>query len=144
MIAANELRIGNYIKDRGGKVLKIDWFEKNKACCQNMFMGQEVHPLTEDFGYMDPIPLTPEILERCGFIEEDIFYQMGRGGVFVAEKSKGYLTINERRYKVFPVNETFVLVLFFDKGFELASFDYLHQLQNLIFALTGKELPFLI
>ena len=58
MIQSNELRIGNYVFDRGGKVLRIDFFEylENGYSCK---FGQkigvdgwgEVHPLTEYTDY---------------------------------------------------------------------------------------------
>jgi len=75
MIQPNELRLGNYVQDRGGKVLKIDTFETTHngeeyvlKVGQRMFVnGNEVHPLTEYSDYLDPIPLTKDWLTRFGF-----------------------------------------------------------------------------
>ena len=70
----------------------------------------------------EPIPLTPEILETCGFVFES--------GIDYVIKETGFA------------------VYFDDGNCELANHDYpvhikhLHQLQNLFFALTGTELNY--
>ena len=51
MIQANELRIGNYVYDIGGQPSKV------------VRLTEEKIPLAS------PIPLTPEILEKAGFID---------------------------------------------------------------------------
>lgn len=118
MIKANDLRIGNYVMDRGKKQLKIDWFEKDKVCMNQMVGNGSVHPLTEYFEYLQPIPLTPEILEKAGFEgnaltaqHNDIIFYGDHFGI------KGMLGI------VKPSNVKF-----------------LHQLQNLFKCLVGVDL----
>jgi len=73
---ANELRIGNYVTDRAGKLLKIDWWESiNKACMNIEVNGIKVHPMTENVEYCEPIPLTEEWLlkfENVKWINKDI------------------------------------------------------------------------
>lgn len=72
-----------------------------------------------DYKHLEPIPLTAEILEKCSVKElADI-------------STDTYLKFGEDR-KLYLVCD-FVKVT--DKPIE-----YLHQLQNLIFSLTGKEL----
>lgn len=76
MIKANELRIGNKIKRKSNEnICTVNW---------GIIKDFDLH---EDVSDYEPIRLTPQILEKCGF--ENI---------------------------------------------------YLHQLQNLYFALTGNEL----
>lgn len=71
----SELRIGNLVKDRGGKILRIDWFEKTKVCMLNPVHTEpnviyapdgimQGHPYTEEFSRISPIPLDAEWLER--------------------------------------------------------------------------------
>ena len=68
MIKASELRIGNLVMDRGGKTLVVDYWEGPNKIAQTMTIGNTtVHPLTEYCDYLQPILLTPEILEACGF-----------------------------------------------------------------------------
>ena len=69
-IEANDLRIGNFVLDRGNKILTIDRFWGNKIECDIKGMpdksesGIQVyfHPFTEDIDYLIPIPLTEEWL----------------------------------------------------------------------------------
>ena len=114
---ANELRIGNYIQDQGGKILRIDWFEQNKACMQMFVNYIEVHPLTEHFDSMQPIPLTEEWLMKFGF--EALFSGAGyvKNHVEIGYNHNGFYIITS--------------------GLKIK---YVHQLQNLYFALTGEEL----
>ncbi len=62
MIPKQQLRHGNLVKDRGGKTIVIDWFEKDKVCQKMMLESMEVHTLTEYFDYLHPIEITEEML----------------------------------------------------------------------------------
>lgn len=73
-----------------------------------------------------PVPIMPEILERCGFgkSDEDLFV-FELNGIYVEyllDDSKYYLSANQGEYWIGD------------------GFTYVHQLQNLYFALTGEEL----
>lgn len=79
-----------------------------------------------------PIPLTPEILERCGF-----------------EKGFGEYALIQDSYplRFREEGEKYILSFhYFGSNGEsneeeiICEFKYLHQLQNLYFALTGQEL----
>jgi len=131
---ANELRIGNYFNDRAGKLLKLDWWESiNKACCKMEIEGKEVHPMTEYVESCTPILLTEEWLVKFGFKK-------------VRENTK-HFKVDFFHYE----NDDCWIYLILD-GFELElntsderhnldrTYKYVHQLQNLYFALTGKEL----
>lgn len=136
MIQPNELRLGNYVQDRGGKVLKIDTFETTHngeeyvlKVGQRMFVnGNEVHPLTEYSDYLQPIPLSDEWLAKFGF-DDDGFrqYTLLNWGIKVVESlaSKGSWIVYQGFLRQFQ---------------EIAEVQYIHQLQNLFFALTGEEL----
>ena len=80
--------------------------------------------LESDLSHIKPIPLTEEWLLKFGFEfdEEDDGYQKGK-------------------YKVSVSNEG--CLFFINIGYypeEIAEFNYVHQLQNLYFALTNEEL----
>lgn len=134
MIQANELRIGNYIADRGGKIWQIDcWESQNKVAAKAPYIGDMIgmpmygHPLTEEVDYLQPIFLTPEILEKCGFAWS-IYHQAHylSGFDYVVDICDGYCRICKYRRTV--------------TDNVLVRIKYLHQLQNLYFSLTGQEL----
>jgi hypothetical protein len=74
-----------------------------------------------------PIPLTPEWLERCGFVQD-------RNGWHIPG-SQFSLTEN-----LFPCWLDRMLWPGGIPDFDHVSLKYAHQLQNLYFALTGEEL----
>ena len=112
---ANELRIGNYYKV-GNVVAKVDWETIYELTKQSL---NTIH--------FHPIPLTEEILLKCGFenkIED--------------ESTSFFKYIN-------PLNGfTTIEVCLSDSCVWLdlmqINIKHLHQLQNLYFALTGEEL----
>ena len=123
MVNPKQLRLGNYIKDRGGKVLRIDFMEHvqegydTKLGQIMQLEGQEVHPMTEYTDYANPIPIIEEWLLRFGFELEEGWYWKSSLRLF---NIRGlYFRAN------FPIK---------------ADILYVHSLQNLYFALTGEEL----
>lgn len=124
MIPANELRIGNKVKDRGGKVMTIDYWERPGMVAQNVVLdGITMHPLTEMCEYLQPIPLTPEILERCGFErrQTDFGIYWKKNNVSIREENEGY----ELFASEWTIGNTFY---------------FLHQFQNILFDLFNEEL----
>ena len=120
---AKELRIGNYVLDRGGKILRIDWWENiNKVCMDMNINGQKVHPLTEHAEYCQPIPLTEQWLLDFGFETTSIrTYELpNTRGLVIVSKMKGEFLIKLNKNSIW--------------------IKHVHQLQNLYFALTGEEL----
>lgn len=118
MIQANELRIGNYVAS--------DHFKDRDVIVKVRLIGQEQaiveHPngLSDPLlykGEMRPIKLTEEILLMCGFDIKSVPYHCINGNVVLYHSKGDFL------YKY--------------TGIEIK---HLHQLQNLYFALTGKEL----
>ncbi len=96
MMKANELRIGNYVYDNLGGVLKIKGIS-----------------LDSTLSHIKPIPLTEEWLLKFGLMS--------------IKTELGFWNNGDAIYFSYG----------FEKSIELK---YLHQLQNLYFALTGEEL----
>lgn len=116
MIQSNELRIGNYTNFGIVYLIENECFytKKDEVSYKNKWAD------------IQPIPLTPEILEKCGFDGNN----------------------HKRRFK--KVIESSLTMYFQDGVFSLEDYDWfaqnldhiknLHQLQNLYYALTGTEL----
>lgn len=129
MIKSNELKIGNRfnreLHEIGQRGLVYDTdFVLTEEFMGKLFGGDNSIALQDLF----PIPLTPEILEQCGFVKTDI--------------NEWSLKFAEH----FSIEKSEVLM---DDGFILLGYEhshrtikYLHQLQNLVMALTNTELEF--
>lgn len=117
MIKANELRIGN-------------WCYWNQPTSKpEIISAYDFESIVEGGNVPYPIPLTHEILEKCGFVRSNPasfswcidtlpFSEIrleGSGICFMILTGNIYQCLNKEQ-------------------------KYLHQLQNLVFALTGKEL----
>ena len=114
---ATELRIGNLVhieEDRGGKTrlreLKI---------LADMLAHEHV------VGWIHPIPLTEEWPEKFGLVERDSPIVINNVWNYTVEYYKNKVRIRLRNV---------------DRSIIKDNIKYVHQLQNLIFALTGKEL----
>lgn len=140
MINIKELRLGNWVKAK----YKYGDKEPNFLQVENIqddFLNQSYYCWGEVDDYIslsdtDPIPLTEDILVKCGFEN-------------VSEDANG------RQFK-YTISE--VMVLYIVPGISgaylwyssdagettLSKLEYkcLHQLQNLIYSLTGQELEF--
>jgi hypothetical protein len=120
MIKANELRIGNYLQTKDFKLTSITdiWLINIKS-------DQEIYTFY-CFGYKQdeviPILLNEEWLLKLGF-------QNCNGGLTPDYNFNG-IEINFERF----------LEASFYSYNEVAKFQYVHQLQNLYYALTGEEL----
>ena len=117
---ASELRIGNLV-DLGNRIAKIS--EIYHTACTVLDL-EETQDTIEDYERTKPIPLTEEWLLKFGFeldIEDDGY-------------SKG-------KYKV-SVSDEGCIFFIYDSYYpiEICEFKYIHQLQNIYFALTGEEL----
>ena len=132
---SNELRIGNLIQKNG----KIHY--------TNIFTLRDIKNLSiDDTDIFEPIPLTEEILLKCGFEKvknkdkEDLREYIGH----TAQKARYaifgtdiFITKVDKRGLLWRNIECDFMVLFYHKSIPIK---YLHQLQNLYFALTGQEL----
>lgn len=118
MIKKEELRIGNFIFDLSiDRMVKVSYYK-------NMWQVVQYE------NHFDPIHLTPEILEGCGF-EKD---EDGEYNLYFGNDTLRWVKGND--------NDWFFI--FQDSpGCDFVSFYQtrsLHQLQNLYFALTAEEL----
>lgn len=116
MIKAEELRVGNLVMWYGKPfVVDADFIRRAELVDWQENDGTPCHP--------DPIPLTSEILEACGTLKGRCFYVKKDGEVvrFVMWNNHfGEYWYNNGN------NEVYI--------------KYLHQLQNLYYALTVSEL----
>lgn len=110
MVKVEEVRWGNAVLDSSGTICTIDQMDYEQWT----------------FDSLDPIPLSPEILEAAGFIKSFTYYEIEFGlNKLSVEIPNGEMNlINEE-------NEVLCLKM---------PIKHLHQLQNLYFALTGEEL----
>ena len=121
---ANELRIGNYATEKGRTVEIVGMFGDKVHCkYADGFIGSML------LKYIEPIPLTEEILLMCGFVKHNM---LGYSEHFT--------------YQKYIKGETITLNALYNSDFSILlhsvarKIDSLHRLQNIIFALTGKEL----
>ena len=110
-IAANELRIGNWVR------FINKTFQVGPETIEDCYKAN----ITQSPYQYEPIPLSPSVLEACGFrYYDNDWYEKGEINVNITD---GRICITQK-WQVF-VN---------------ANINHLHQLQNLHFALTGQEL----
>ncbi len=131
MIQKHELRIGNLFNDVDGTPCYFagvwerndGWMIRDSA--GNTYKEVELHP----------IPLTPEILLKCGFVfnEPSLSYRI------FSNKEEWILAAQQTTDKT-----CFKIGLPTDKRTDqyMTSLVYLHELQNLYYSLTKTELNY--
>ena len=122
---ANELRIGNWVSF--DEYCKVDYIGENLFWCVDK--GGASYKST--WAEIEPIPLTPEILEKAGF------------SLYSKHSYWNYRTGNNFFLSMWALDEQVAGfekkgVFYWGDGF--LEVHYLHQLQNLYFCLTGEEL----
>ena len=122
MIQANELRIGNWYDDYGNY---------KQVTPNDILKAWE----SERF-WMEPILLTPEILEKCGFE----FQHIGNYIRYSSEFTFIELDNDGDFYHVFIKQKDTTDSNICDVVILDCNVSYLHQLQNLYYALTQTEL----
>lgn len=122
---AQELRINNWVKHPKGHYLQV------REILQPALSVKGTGGVRDELIYSDvsPIPLTPEILEKCGF-EWSIYHQAFHKIGFVFDLSERHV----RGYYLHISRNNSIIIC--------PEILHLHQLQNLIYALTGEELEF--
>jgi hypothetical protein len=121
-----ELRIGNLVNFDGVNY-KAESIHLEGCVGLNDIMYEEVY--IDD---LKPINLTEEWLIRFGFKYKDAG-KYGKSGYFLKIKNQDQDTF------LFANNKLQVSIYTFSIFIDV-NIEYLHQLQNLYFALTGKEL----
>jgi hypothetical protein len=121
---ANELRIGNLVLIPYNKSNKQEGFYEATISKIGEF-GAYINP--EDY---EPIPLTQEWLFKFGFYEtsNDTFI----GGLYTRKKPDRFL-INKETMSYCQLDYEGSID-------DIVKIKYVHQLQNIYFALTGEEL----
>ena len=126
MLGANELRIGNLVLDDTSKnimivsrIESVDHTEWNSGDQYNIRCLQFGTIETYYDGNFKPIPLTEEWLLKLGFYK----YKGDNSDCFL----NGFETACNMR-------------MLFYKGSLIKNINFVHQIQNLYFALTGEEL----
>lgn len=122
-ILSTELRIGNLVSENVLGISKVVGIIKSAAFLSN---SPKSH-YTIELKNINPIPLTPEILEKCGFECE-----------YVSKYAIKYTHLNhaEIGYNWTKLSGWFARYY----GPILIHIKYLHQLQNLYWCLCGEEL----
>jgi hypothetical protein len=117
---STELRIGNWVNGEFAngelKPFQIFRIDGNDDC----------------YG-LEPIPLTPELLEKCGFVRSQ---DEDENSLTLVNGRKTFKWVEGNDDDYFLIYQT-DCGLDYNTAFEL---EHLHQLQNLYFALTGEEL----
>jgi hypothetical protein len=110
---ARELRIGNYVQGDFKKCIEVT----------NKIMNAKIEL---DNQWLKPIPITKEWLLKFGFVQQ-------YWGVFLTtyyRKGNILYSLSDGNVELYKPNIC------------LTQLKYVHQLQNLFFALTGEELTF--
>ena len=135
MIQANELRIGNWVNTPKGVGAVMQISLKTTLNTKTHFVALKMEWRNNHYkstlSAITPIPLTPSILENAGFVNNRYgFYEM-----WIGDGSLCTDTVGDS------------ITSFLTKGVDdayqeigLAPVKYLHQLQNLYYCLTRKEL----
>lgn len=114
-IEPNELRLGNFVTHEG----------------ETMQVNYKTFELIESFDYfcLEPIPITEDILLKCGF--EKVYCSD-----FTVVLELCPISVKWSK----PVNPSMGCGVIYIHDESYKHIQFLHQLQNLFFALTGKEL----
>lgn len=126
MIKANELRIGSKIQQKKTRGLYICYVIEILEKGINVKAKGQFGEWFLRFEEIEPIPLSEEILLKCGFEKISEY-------IFSIEIDNGWHLNIESNY---------IFLKYQDNECEIShfKFEYIHQLQNLYFALTGTEL----
>lgn len=147
MIQPNEVRIGNYFRVNGVFTRLLGVSAMHEASFRFLFDDKNFHVKRETDGdIIEPIQLTPDILSKCGFEERLINGIIPHWFILCAPqryRKQFELFFRFGSYTSTPPNvcDEQGWSPYNDSG-DRHSFDikYLHQLQNLYFALTGEDL----
>lgn len=128
MLNVKDIMLGNFVKKRGeilivGKIHRDSVADKWGEIC----FDDEI----------EPIPVTKEILKSIGFKKEKglvSLYQYWNESDKYKLNVDEYYTNGDRRWYVQIDNNTC-------RSIGCGEFDYVHELQNLVRVITGRDLP---
>jgi len=128
-IKPQDLRIGNwYLSVKFGIPVKCDLSDLYNLCANAD--GATDHPPIDQM--FEPIALTEEWLLKC----KQINYRYDKY-IFMAGMVRYDIDINHKRYQAKDIT---IIAEYDNVQLAIAGINYVHQLQNLHFALTGEEL----
>jgi len=128
----NELRIGNYLNGKQGRVIVTEIRTNNSV---------KIHDNTSSFYVgicLTPIEITKEWLFNFGF--KDIGLNMSGSNWLVKEQKGIWRQAIRIAYNERSEEWSLTLECVSPPTLSIARLKYVHQLQNLYFALTGNEL----
>lgn len=125
-IKPQDLRIGNWVQF-GGVPMKVVLIQQ-----QSVAIGTEDNNFSASYDEIGPIPLTDEIMAKCGFYVEKAY------GLW----QHYYYNVNVlimRLSDEYPYEHSWIN---YDTLLEMPLIDcrYMHELQNSFVAITGQEL----
>ncbi len=120
-IKAGELRVGNWVKTMDG-INQIDGIGEYVL----------IDKYAESFDSLSGVELSEQVLLKCGFEKtKSGYYNNGKGNNLFVDFENKYLRMG--------VGTSGLDCMFYIVSVNIK---HLHQLQNLYFALTGKEIEF--
>jgi hypothetical protein len=131
---ANELKLNNYIQDRFGKQV---WVYQLSNLGDENIINEESYP-----PYYKPIPITQEWLFKLGFQDDDVIEEGFIMGYYLIytdlenDENEFALIQGEEGYYLAEEREECWLTAFTSPK----PFQYIHEIQNAFFLLTGIEL----
>ncbi len=111
---ANELRIGNYIQNNGGGQETVFGIKEKSVIV--LFADADIN-------IFEPIPLTEEWLVRLGFTKDKL-------------DDNWYFPTN----RIYPIYQRGKRFGFNGAGMSVREFEFVHELQNLVYAMSKHEL----
>lgn len=135
MIKAEDLMVGNLVKVIGtesvftdGEICSVESVDRiyGVASLKGIDWGVEECGFLKNSREIDPIPLTPEILERNGFEmrEDTVVYAKNRLALKPLDDEKGY-QVGLGSLRLFYVKVSVI--------------KYVHELQNILYWIDGEN-----
>nr|DAU38324.1 MAG TPA: hypothetical protein [Caudoviricetes sp.] len=135
MIKVEDLMVGNLVKVIGtesvftdGEICSVESVDRiyGVASLKGIDWGVEECGFLKNIREIDPIPLTPEILERNGFEmrEDTVVYAKNRIALKPSDDEKGY-QVGLGSLRLFYVKVSVI--------------KYVHELQNILYWIKGEN-----
>ena len=132
MIDVRDLRIGNYVKLNSGVIIKVLSVGSNYINLNTLGRIEDCE--------INPILLTPEILEKCGFeYSSNHVYEYKDDENILFDEPNDWNNTKKYPIGIFGGESNF-LIPYTPHGEVIIRCKYLHQLQNMYYAVTQKEL----
>jgi len=137
---ANELRIGNYVFDDEDQIVKVENIMSKRFVAWNemeecVLFSKSDDPVNMFSSKIYPIPLTYEMLVRLGFSKDEY-----KNGYIGKDFKSGQMTLDFVLSEPLTKGQWNIYYTFDLLNSRFKSLEYVHQLQNLYFDLTGEEL----